>query len=181
MPTAKTKTIYPVTLYEAKLHLRVDDDFTNDDGYIEGLIKAATQQAENYIGNDIAYTSNVTSYYDWSGDTVRVDEGNLIDVQYVISDTSVAQTISAIKSYYNYFEVLLSESVSSTTDYTPLKIEYTTGYDENECPEVIKQAILVKIANMYDVDREDATPKFLNTNTSASNMMLDAYKHIDFT
>lgn len=62
MPVVKTKTTYPVSLLEAKIHLRVDIDFEEDDGYIEGLIKASTHACENYIGKDIALTTNVASF-----------------------------------------------------------------------------------------------------------------------
>lgn len=55
----KTKVSFPVSLDEAKRHLRVDETFEIDDDFIQGLIFAATLRAEQYIGKDIALTNNV--------------------------------------------------------------------------------------------------------------------------
>lgn len=40
-------TTYPVTLADAKAHLRIESDMTDDDGLIDGLIAAATAFCEN--------------------------------------------------------------------------------------------------------------------------------------
>ena len=41
-------TLTPVSLAEAKTHLRIDSSFTADDDYITTLINVATSAAENY-------------------------------------------------------------------------------------------------------------------------------------
>ncbi len=76
----KTKSVYHVTLEEAKSHLRLDEDFTQDDKYIRNLIQAATNIAENEIQKDIAKTTNVLTRIDFAGDVIRVNEGNLITI-----------------------------------------------------------------------------------------------------
>ena len=43
---ATQPTVEPVSLIEAKSHLRVDSDFTADDNLIRGLITSARQEAE---------------------------------------------------------------------------------------------------------------------------------------
>lgn len=52
----RTPLIYPLSLCEVKRHLRIDNDFHDDDDYLENLIKVATQIAENYIEKSIALT-----------------------------------------------------------------------------------------------------------------------------
>ena len=43
-------TTEPVTLAEARLHLRLDSDFTADDDLIEVLIQSAREAAEQELG-----------------------------------------------------------------------------------------------------------------------------------
>lgn len=59
----------PVTLDEAKLHLRVDSDITTDDGLIVGLIKAATRAVEREIGQALVTRTLLASYdaFPWVG------------------------------------------------------------------------------------------------------------------
>ena len=67
MITKKVKTAYPISLSEVKRHLRIDNDFTNDDAYIEdAIIKTSTKYCENIINKDIAKTSNTLTVYDFS-------------------------------------------------------------------------------------------------------------------
>ena len=47
----KTKVSFPVSLDEAKRHLRVDETFEIDDDFIQGLIFAATLRAETASSN----------------------------------------------------------------------------------------------------------------------------------
>ena len=174
----KTKTEYPISLSEAKVHLRVDVDYNNDDGYIQSLIKASVREAENYIGKDIALTTNAASIFDFTGDTLTLDEGNLSSVTNVITDVSTLATINVTKTFYNKFQILFPSTITSTTEYTPLTVNYVTGFTADNCPTEIKQAILIKVANMYDVNREDATPSYLNVKDSASNSLLNSHKII---
>jgi len=179
MPVEKTKTYFPLSLDEAKRHLRVDVDYNEDDDYINDLIYAATREAENYIGKDIALTSNVANIFKFSGDDIRINEGNCLQVNEVISDSSTLIVPAVTKIFYNYFEVELSSYINYTNEYVPLQVKFDTGYDAGDCPQDIKQAILIKIANMYDVNREDSSPAYLK-DSYASNNLLNSYKQILF-
>lgn len=53
---------YPITLEEAKEHLRVTD--SNSDSYIQGLIAAVTEQVEAHTGRTL-----VTTQYTWKMDS----------------------------------------------------------------------------------------------------------------
>jgi hypothetical protein len=61
--------IEPVTLDLAKSHLRVDDGFTNDDGYISGLIIAARQLVEKSMNRAIFNRQMLLTldYFPWPG------------------------------------------------------------------------------------------------------------------
>lgn len=53
----------PISLVEAKLHLRVDSDNTADDDLINFLITAAREYAENFTGRCL-FTTEIDAFYD---------------------------------------------------------------------------------------------------------------------
>ena len=170
----KTKTIYPLTKDEAKRHLRIDLDFKDDDAYILSLIKASTQYAEQYIGKDIAYTSSVQEIYDFIGDELFLNEGNFIEISSIVDENSTSYTTSEERELYNSIYVKLS----STVDADPLTITYITGFAEGTTPEIIKQAILIDVANLYDRDRTSDNSKRAGGGRDVVHRLLDAYKII---
>ena len=170
----KTKAVdtYPVSLDEAKRHLRIDDGWDKDDDYIRNLIYAATQKCEEYIGKDIAYTTNVLQYWNFVGQDFWIEEGNFNSLTSVKDwQNSTAISTDHTEIYYNRVYVRLSGSA----DQNPLHINYVTGYSAGECPPIIKQAILVKIGDLYDVERQSYSPDKENY---AYQRLLDSYKII---
>lgn len=154
MINKKVKSIYPISISEVKSHLRIDSDNFEDDAYIENaVLKAATRYCENFINKDIALTSNSLTVDDFLEDELRVNEGNLISIDHIISDSSSLITDYTYTTYNDHFEI----EFTSTIDSDPLKIEFTTGYDEGECPEEIKQAIFIKCGDFYDMERSSYT------------------------
>jgi len=153
MINKKTKSLYPVTLTDVKRHLRIDLNYFDDDEYIENsIIPSATKFCENYIGEDIALTSNVMTIYDFIGSAVKVDEGNLVSIDNIISDSSTLITdYTLVNEGKGYFTIEFSPSL----DEDPLKIEFTTGYESGECPDEIKQAIYIECGNLFDVTRSN--------------------------
>ena len=173
----KTKLSWPLSLSEAKRHLRVEDDWHEDDDYIQNLIYAATSKAEQYIGKDIAETSNVQTFYDVSGDSVQIQEGNFLS----FTDASLggaSLTVGHTEIYYNYALVDFTSSFSVSND-TPFQIYYKTGFDEGECPAIIKQAILIKIGDLYDIDRQNYVMGSIREN-KAFEALLDSFRYVQF-
>lgn len=173
----KTRTSWPVSLSEAKRHLRVEEDFNEDDDYIQNLIYASTQKAEQYIGKDISETENVQELFGWSGQYLTISEGNFISyTQGIVEDTSTLVSAVDTQIFYNYAYIKLDQSISCPS-FTPFIIYYKTGYEEGYCPELIRQAILVKIADLYDVDRQSYTIGSLKENR-AFQSLLDSYRKV---
>jgi hypothetical protein len=166
----KTKSYYPVSLDEAKRHLRVDDDWDKDDDYIRNLIQAATQKCEEYIGKDIALTANITKVHDFVGCDLYLEEGNFISLDSVRqSDASTLIAVDHTETYYNRVYIELS----SHADQDPLYLYYTTGFAAGQCPALIKQAVLVKIGDLYDVERQSYSDHKENY---AYQRLLDSFK-----
>lgn len=152
MINKKIKTIYPVSLSEVKTHLRIDASTTDDDTYLtNAIIKSATKYCENFIDKDIALTSNTLTFEDFYGSYIRVDEGNLVSLDYIITDSSTLITDYELYTYDDHFEV----EFESTVDCEPLVLKFKTGYDPSiyECPEEIQQAIFIKCADLFDMER----------------------------
>jgi uncharacterized phage protein (predicted DNA packaging) len=174
VPT-KTKSIYPVSLNEAKNFLRIDDSWNRDDGLITSLIMAATQYCEDYIGKDIAETENSLKIYDFCNNYIGLHEGNYLETTSVLAaDNSTNITVDRTEIHINYAVIYLVDHQSQD----PIYVNYKTGYADSVAPEVIKIAILIKIGNLYDMERNSYTNIKYNDNTI--NRLLDSYKLIRF-
>jgi len=170
--TAKTVVEYPITKDRAKRHCHVDKTWRDDDAYIEDLIEAVTQEAENYIDKDISYKSCENKYYDFSGEYIYINEGNFSSTISVVSDASVALTVSETYPYNNYCRLDLSASNSSD----PLVVKYYTGFEKEDCPAAMKQAILLRLKDYYDIHRGSMND-FSLYNTMAFERLLDPFKN----
>ena len=173
----KTKVSWPISLSEAKRHLRIEDDFHEDDDYVQNLIYAATAKAEQYIGKDIAETTNIQHLYDVSSDSVQIQEGNFLS----FTDASVggtSLTVGHTEIYYNYVNVEFTSSFTVSDD-NPFSLYYKTGFDDGDCPPLVKQAILIKIGDLYDIERQSYVMGSIREN-KAFEHLLDSFRYIQF-
>lgn len=172
----RTREIYPVALCEVKRHLRIDNDFTDDDDYLSGLIEAATNMAENYIEKSIAKTLVELRIDDFSCDYIKIFDGNFLSVVSVLDSTDVSLgTIHQTSKHDDFFSIEWEESICSD----PIKINYYVGFEEDSTPALIKQAIMIKIADLYDSQRADLNWSGL-TNNRVFEEILNYYKNYRF-
>ena len=148
---------FPVTLTEAKAHLKVDT--TADDTYIESLIKAATQLSEEYTNRFFIDTviEQFSSSFAELETLFKSKVSEVSFIKYYDSDNSI-QTLSATvyNTQLNYepSQIQLADgqsfpSIRKRND--AVRIRYTVGYGSaaSDVPEIIKQAILLTIGNFY--------------------------------
>ena len=172
----KSKISYPISLDQAKRHLRIDNDFVDDDDYIQDLVYAATQMAENYLEKDIAKTLNTLRIDEFDDDTLSVYEGNFIELVSVKDSNGTAiGTIHQTSVHYDFFNL----EWTGTLNADPIVILFHTGYNESECPEIIRQAILIKIGDLYDNSRSSLIYSGL-TDSKVFETILNSYKSIRF-
>jgi len=149
----------PVTLAEAKAHLRVGG--TTDDTYINTLITAARQWAEMHMGR-ICITQTITEKWDW------FPVGCVMDLRWVPvqSFTSVGyldsngdtQTWDASKYAVDTIAqpCRIAPKYGETYPQTRAQINavtlsYVAGYaSAGDVPTPIKQAILLMVGEMYE-------------------------------
>lgn len=174
---------YPVTLAEAKAQCRIDSD--DENAMIDGLIAAATDYVERYIGRAII-TQTWRLTLDEFSDAIMLPNGyvqSVTSVQYY--DTSgVLQTVSSadytldnasdpawlVRNADAAWPALM-DTVNAVI------ITYVLGY--TAVPAAIKQAILLLIGQWFD-QRADATEKPLIAMPNAVEALLTNHRIYSF-
>lgn len=172
-------TIEPITLAEAKLHLRVDDDGGSppshpDDTLITAQIRAAREWCEGYLGLSLAtQTLEVgrSGYVDrWSGSGIMLPYGPVISISSVMYRDSdgVDQTVPPSDYVIDTFSAPYATSVldlpSAYTLPNAVKVQYVAGYslpgaspqDTSPLPWSLRAMILVVLGHLYE-NREETT------------------------
>jgi hypothetical protein len=172
-----------LTLEEVKTHLHLESDYDDDDVYLTTLIKVAHQIAEKYIGFDIAYTYNQLKVFGFCGDNLVIKTPNLSSIS-GISYLSNGEYIPVTdyKVLNKYGKSVISFQTSFTNIYTittdELLINFFTGYETDlEIPLDIKQSLLIKVADLYDVQRSNYTTNNYKE-SRVFETILDFYKQI---
>jgi len=162
--TAKTivtaPTIEPVTLNQAKAHLRVTGNDDND--YIESLIQMAREVTEDLTGRAIITQTWKAFYSDWpSDDFFKLPLPKLQSVTHVkYKGTTGTQTTWASAEYIvdtdrepGRVSLDYNESWPSATLYPnlPIEIQFICGYGATaeDVPAALKQAMLLLINHFY--------------------------------
>jgi len=148
----------PVTLTEAKEHLRVDGSL--EDAYITSLIKAARSYAENYCGITLFTTSYKQIDNEFADSTIQlfrpVIQADPV-VKYYDTDNTL-QTVDAADYTIDYLNGILYNADGWPGTYNRLnavEITYDAGYTTvSEIPIDIVYAIKILIGSMYE-HRED--------------------------
>jgi uncharacterized phiE125 gp8 family phage protein len=149
----------PVTLAEAKAHLKLDTD--DDDALVTSLIAAARARTEWHTGRALVTQSWVYNLDVWPhGGLVEVplpplasvtsvtvyaedDSATVLDASHYRVDTASAPGRLALKN-------ALSPPVVTLRGIDGVAIRFTAGYGgAADVPESIRQAILVTVADLY--------------------------------
>lgn len=159
-------TIEPVSLADAKLHLRVDTD--NEDNYIQSLITAARQYCEEFQ-NRAYITQTWELWFDafppqpWirlprpplQADGLQVEYFDTNDVRYIFTNYFIDSV-----SQPGYISLKEGASwPSNTRSINGVCITFKAGYGDSadKVPETIKQAIKLLIGHFYE-HRDIDTP-----------------------
>jgi len=165
----KTSSTTVATATEVKKQLNIESTFTDDDTYIATLIAAAVEIVEDDIIADIRDISNVLTYEFHPDESLqthyRIPQTPLRTFTKLEAwDGSEYITIEASKYHittnWQSFEIEIRETFTATK----LRFTYSTGYTDAKRPAKLKQAVILKAADMYDTERssyaQGVTPIF---------------------
>ncbi len=181
-------TTMPVTLVDAKRHLRLDE-ITEDDDYVRTLIYAVSDMIERQY-NVALITKTVTEYHSafpmLSTDPLRLHIAPgvaVTSVHYTNEDGTLTEFASSKyttgKGSRDMFLLPLPDYEWPTDviqSPTAVKVVYTAGYgvEPSAVPASVRLAILNMIGK-FDANREDA----VSEKTTASDRLLSSFFHFN--
>ena len=167
------RTAPVVTLAEMKLHLRVEDDVTEDDDLIEGMVEAASDYAEMYARRTIITTQYLMTFDDFpAAQWFHLPRSPLISldsIQYYDTD-GVLQTLAASTPARIAEAPEESWPETQTDRIEAVQVTFTAG--EAEARKTMKVAVKLLAAHWYE-NREAVTGVTLKDVPKTVDMLLD--------
>lgn len=163
----------PVSLAEAKLHLRVDHN--DEDAQILGLIRAATEHLDGWTGilGQCVVEQTWRQDFDALAACVPLPLGPVLSITEItvdgepLDDSSYSLAIDGAGRGYVEFDGVAGSG--------PVSITYKAGYAL--IPEPLKVAILLLAGHWYQ-NREAATPGALSALPMAVDALIAPYRRV---
>ena len=160
-PDTRTKTGTFITVAEVKAQLRIEPDFTDDDTIIQHLIDTAIELVEDDTNSDFLDTANTVNITTINGrlePTIRVYVAPIrtftkIEIQTVTDGpfTTLSSSDHDIENGFHYFTIKLKKEVAAIA----ARLTFTSGYTATTYPKKLKQAVIIKAADLFDSERSD--------------------------
>jgi uncharacterized phiE125 gp8 family phage protein len=178
----------PVTLAEAKAHLRLET--TADDATVVADILAARQHVEQVCWRGLVTQTWEAVLDAFPGDVIELPQGHLVSIASVkYIDTAGAEQTLATTEYEadtssvpGNLRLAYDKSWPDTrTQWNAVVVRYVVGWPVADVPQPIKSAILLLVSQLY----EHRTPEVLGAIVSkvnfAVNALLAPYRLVRFT
>lgn len=159
-------SVEPVTLAEAKRHLRIDN--TDDDDYITSLIEVARRAAEDRMERTLITTTWKLTL-DQFPNAIILPMPRIIAISSVIYNNTANQQVALSNSDWfldadsepGWLVPAVSKAWPNTLGINAVAVTYTAGYGAtaSTVPAPIKQWILLAIGDMYDQFRSLSAEK----------------------
>ncbi len=178
-------TSEPLTLAEAKTHLRVDADITEDDALISSLIVAARQAAETHTRRQLV-NATYTLYLDWLPQEIRLERPPVSSITYIkyIDTDGTQQTLSSAV----YQTDLYGEPARIHRAYMQIwpitrqqmnavEVKFVCGYGSTAAsvPDGIKAAMKLMIGNWYENREATISGTIITEVPMAAKFLLDQF------
>lgn len=172
----------PVTVDEAKEHIQGLEEITLYDVYIESLITACREIAENYIWGCIVESTFKLRLKNFPA-SIKIPKPPLVSITSITYTdlNNVIQTLDESKyEVINWSEpgkIVFNQAPSTNNKEGNITIEYVAGYET--VPASIKQAIMMMIRTLYD-NREDENNRNITELPITSKYLLKPYRCYEF-
>ena len=185
---ATAATLYPITIDELKIYLRIDDDTGYEDDLLDNIIYAATKNAE-----DITRRALLTQTWDYyldgfpSGDSFKLPFGNLQSVTHVkyTNSASTETTMTVTTDYIvetngeqcGKIVLAYGKTWPSFTAYpsNPIVVRLVAGWTTVALvPFNIKAAILLICADMYSVREQKIMALNMAENKTTMRLLMSS-------
>jgi len=149
----------PITLVEAKEHLRVD--FSDEDTYIDTLITTARKYCESYT-NKVFITQTWRQNLDIFPDVFKLKVNPVIsltsikyydtnEVQQTITDSSDNYQLDNLSDVAKVHDGLVNAFPAIGSTINPIEVITVCGYGAaDDVPDDIKHAIKLMVAHLYE-------------------------------
>lgn len=144
----------PVSLVEAKAHLRVDH--ADEDALISSFISAAREECEHLLERAIAEQTLELSIDEFPVDGIKLPRPPVMSITSVtyVDEDGTAQTMASGDYYLDDAQApawLLPayglDWPAARAEANAVKVRYVAGYAD--CPELIRAWILLRIGTLY--------------------------------
>lgn len=168
-------TTEPISLAEAKAHLRVDG--ISQDIEITRWIKSAREWTERYLERFIALQTVELALDGWT-DAIRLNPSyrSMVSLRYLDHD-GAEQTIPTsdfiVDDYTEdvwLLPVLHKPWPSVPNSANVIRVRYVAGFPSGSVPEPMKSAMLLLIGD-YSLNREAQSQRAYNQNQSVMNLL----------
>jgi uncharacterized phiE125 gp8 family phage protein len=155
-------SVEPVTLAEAKQHLRVDTDA--DDALIASLVSAAREECEHLLERALAPQTLQLLLDEWPV-AIQLPKPPLVSVTSVEYVDPTGALVVLPGSQYaldqgqepSWLLPAIDVDWPETAQFANVvRVEYVAGYEAADCPPLIKQWIKLRVGTLYAYREADA-------------------------
>lgn len=178
----------PVSLEEARLHLRIDSD--DEDPLVAALIRAARDYVERQTGRAlITQTWQFTQdRFPWYGEVIRLGRAPVQSVTFVkyLNSSGVLTTLASTEyiadiTTYGAGEIVLGYQKTWPTiqdQRNAITVEFIAGYGSNatSVPPSLKAAILLVLGDLYANREAQVAGMTINENPTVERL-LNPYRY----
>ena len=174
----------PLTLVEAKLHLKVD--LSDDDVLVTALIVAARTAVENYLSRSLIEQTWRQTFCNWRIQLERPPHIAITEVSYIDvdgdtqtlasteyqADLSGDQPARVVPAYGAAWPDFRTETLN------PIAVEFEAGYGDaaEDVPAPIRSAMLLMIGHLYTNREAVNIGNIVNVIPLAVQWLLDPYR-----